>query len=234
MGAKGFFRRSVDIGGHVTTLWSFVPVAVQTAITGALTAVTAYFGYYEVGIARAIFYASGVLVFGMTFVFLWLRIASIIGIFRRLSIAAFQVPNAGVDKSKNGKVLSLSGLNAQMVLRNDSQQLMYYRLRRTAHSLEGKVPISPGTDKSVIIIPPNGGMQVVNFATIEGIVTSSKDSRFKGHVDVEVEYGSSMDDLDYLFHYAADYQVVFTPMPGSNEFRIDQIASVRALEHSKI
>ena len=44
-----FLKRTVDVGGYATTLWTFVPAATQTAITTVLSGMTAYFGYHELG-----------------------------------------------------------------------------------------------------------------------------------------------------------------------------------------
>jgi hypothetical protein len=45
------FKRAVEWGGNFTTAWGLLPAAWQTAATTALSGVTMYFGYYEVGLA---------------------------------------------------------------------------------------------------------------------------------------------------------------------------------------
>ena len=95
-----FLKRTVDVGGYATTLWTFVPAATQTAITTVLSGMTAYFGYHELGIARAIFLATGVMAFGMCVVFLWLRISQMVGTFQRLSIMGIYVAQAAMDPTK--------------------------------------------------------------------------------------------------------------------------------------
>lgn len=202
-----------------------------------VTGVTAWFGFQELGKAQAIFYAMGVLAFGLTCVFLWLRITSIVGIFRRLSVAALQIPNAAVDGSKNNQVTLLNGINIQAVLRNDSQLLMFYRLRRANNSIESKVPPKHAVDRTVLIVPPNGGVSVINMATIEDVRPKNKDGRFDGHLELEVEYGPAEDSLDYLLRYVADIQIVFGAKPGAapntKEFQYTWVNSIRQLEHLK-
>lgn len=230
----GFFKRSLEWGGNITNLWIFVPAAWQTAITAALSAVTAYFGYKDFGIAQAVFYASGVMAFGMTVVFLWLRISSLVGVFQRISLVAIAVPNVALDSPRPGHPIGVKGINMQCVLRNDSQVLLFYRLRRIANMMEQRVPPTHPLDRNIVIIPPNGAMQPINFATIEDIpFASRKDPRISGHVDIEVEYGPAADELDFLFHYAADIQVVFSPMSDTKRHRVDAVTSIKVFEHRK-
>src|SRR5258708_1100347 len=98
-------KKTIHWASTLSSPSPLLPAAAQTVATGVLSAVTAYFGYYEVGIARAIFFASGVMAFGMTIVFLWLRISSILGVFQRMSVAAIAIPNVAVDSQK-GQVTS--------------------------------------------------------------------------------------------------------------------------------
>jgi hypothetical protein len=80
MAPKGL-KGTIDLGGTVVSawsvLWTFVPAAWQTAATLALTGAAVYLGIPQVGAAWAIFIASGVLAFGMTTVFLTLRISQL-------------------------------------------------------------------------------------------------------------------------------------------------------------
>ena len=82
MARRWSFKNTVEWGGNFSNVWGLLPAAWQTFVTAGFTAVTAWFGFKEVGVAQAIFYASGVLAFGMTTVFLSLRIAQIL---RKLS-----------------------------------------------------------------------------------------------------------------------------------------------------
>jgi hypothetical protein len=112
-------KRVFDWGGNFTTVWGILPAAWQTLITGVLTAMTAWFGIKEVGWAQAIFYASGVLAFGMTTAFLSLRIAQVIGMFQRLSIAGFGI--VSVSLSRNNSEISHLNLNVAYGMIANSQ-----------------------------------------------------------------------------------------------------------------
>jgi hypothetical protein len=156
-------RNVVELGGNDYTLWGLLPAAWQTFITAGFTAATAWFGIPEVGLARAIFYSSGVLAFGMTTVFLSLRIAQILGMFQRLALASFGITSIILSSDET----QIEHLNLFVVLRNDSQRPMFYRLRRMHAVMERRTPISETIDdKNVIIIPALGGIQQVNFSTI--------------------------------------------------------------------
>lgn len=227
-----FFKKTIDLGGTVVTVWSFVPAAIQTTITTALSGVTAYFGYQQLGLARCIFYATGVMAFGMTVVFLWARLSQMLGIFHRLFPATVVVPNVSIDVAK-GKV---NGINTQLILMNTSQQLMFYRLRRANGTYEGVGPKSRDVDQNIIAIAPNNGTQTINFATVQDVSFPSKkekDRRLAGYLDLELEYGPAVDDLKYLFKYGAEIHVVFNAIPNSKEFRVDAATSLKKLEHSK-
>ena len=222
-------KNTINLGGHVITLWSFVPAAAQTAITAGLSAVTAYFGYQELGVARAIFLATGVMAFGMTVTFLWFRLAQIVGTFQRLTLLAFTVPNAAID-AQHGKV---KGINVQCLLRNDSQMMMFYRLKRAHNSFERIGPKGTSVERNVVPISP-GGTATINLATIEDIpFPDKKTKRIEGEIEMEVEYGSAIDDLRFLLHYTTGMQVAFSPLPNSKEFRIDSANTLKIFEHSK-
>jgi hypothetical protein len=232
-GMAKWFRKSIEAGGHVTTVWSFIPAALQTSVTAGLSGVTAYFGYQELGIARAVFLATGVMAFGLTVTFLWLRISQILGIYQRLSVGALGVPNVALDSSQ--KPTKVSGINIQCVLRNDSQVLMFYQLKRVRNVMESRVPATHTVDHNIVTIPPNGGTQVINFATIEDIpFPDKKELRTSGNVELEVAYGRAKDELDFLFRYTSDLQVVFSKLPGSKNYRVDAVSSVTGFEHSKL
>jgi hypothetical protein len=148
-----WLNKSVNIGGHITTVWSFVPAATQTAITTALSGMTVYFGYQELGIARSIFLGTGVMAFGMSVVFFWARISQMLSTFQRLSVAGFVVPNSGIDAPKN----KISGINVQCIIRNDSQQLMFYKIKRMHQLIESKGAKDHSVDRNAMTISPNGG-----------------------------------------------------------------------------
>jgi hypothetical protein len=229
----GFFKKSFEIGGHVTTFWTFVPAAVQTAISAGLSAVTGYFGYQELGIARAIFLATGVMAFGMMITFLWMRISQISGVYQRISVMAFGVPNFGLDVLRAPTVVT--GLNMQCLLRNDSQVLMFYQLKRAGNVMERRVPANTKVDNNIVVIPPNGGAQIINFATIENIPFSSKKELvMSGSIDMLVAYGPAKDDLCFLFHYAADTHIVFAKTPDGKNHAANMVTSITAFEHSKV
>lgn len=220
-------KKTIDLGGYATTLWSLVPATAQTTITTGLTIVTAYFGYQELGLARAIFFATGVMAFGMATTFLWFRISQIAGTFQRLSIIGIYVPNASVESQR------AKAINTQVAVRNDSQMMMFYRLRRMHHSFNRIGPKESTVDKNIVPLSP-GGTATINFATVEDVPFPDKKHKLvSGEHDIEIEYGSAIDDLKFLLHYRADLQVVFSPIQNSKEFRIDSMGALKLFEHKR-
>src|SRR5690242_12325707 len=115
MSKQSIFSRLSTWGGNISTLWGVLPAAWQTLVTGVLTAMTAWFGPKEFGWAQTIFYASGVFAFGMVTAFLTLRIAQIVGMFQRLTIAGFGIGSVSMGKNNS----EIFHLNLTVVLRND-------------------------------------------------------------------------------------------------------------------
>jgi hypothetical protein len=234
-------KNLVEWGGNTYTLWGRLPAAWQTFITAGFTAATAWLGIPEVGLARAIFYSSGVLAFGMTTVFLGLRIGQILGMFQRLSLASFGISSTTLNTDDT----KIEHLNLFVVLRNDSQRPMFYRLKRMHVVLERTTPVSETVDdKNIIIIPAFGGTQQVSFSTIEK-VPLPKTKAPEGSIEVEIEYGSSAADLDFQLREVVTMGIsIFSTMPiqgngkSKNRQQVGQkqvqlMTAIRVLEHSK-
>lgn len=229
--AKGIFSKTIDLGGHATTIWSFVPVATQTAVVGLITTVTAYFGFRDMPVATAIFYTIGVLAFGMTFVFLWIRISQMVSVYQRLSIPGMVVASAAIPPPGT----KVGGINVQVMLKNDSQVQMFYRIKRTHNMFERIGPTLTDRHDSIIPISPNGGTSGVNFGTVENIPFPDKKKKIiDGVFELEIEYGSEIDELKYLLYYKANMQVAFSPVPGSPKYEIASGVGVKNYEHSRI
>ena len=222
-----FFKRSIEWGGSFTTAWGLLPATWQTAATAAMSGIAVYFGLKEVGIAQAIFYASGVLAFGMSVVFLSLQISQILGMFQRLSISHIGILNVSLLKNNT----EVSHLNAFFLLRNDSQRMMFYKLKRAYLSIDTRGPTNPDVDRGLIIIPPFGGSQSVNLATIQSITINKDRPAPAGVLEVEVEYGDEEDNLEYLFHYIANIQLLIGKQ--GNDYVAQLGASVKLIEHSR-
>ena len=226
-----FLKKTIDIGGYVTTVWSFVPAATQTVITTALSGATAYFGYQELGIARSIFFASGVMAFGLASIFFWVRIFQMVGTFHRLTLINLYVANASLDTSKT----KVTAINVQGTLRNDSSMLMFYRLHRIHHQIETVGPKDPAVDSSVIVLSP-AGSYAINLATVENVAFPDRKKKIlQGNFDLEIQYGPAIDDLRFMLHVESKMGIAFNQQPNSpKEYRIDSSMSFRKLEHSRV
>jgi hypothetical protein len=230
-------KKPFEWGSNAASAWGLLPATVQTAATAMLAGATGYFGLLEVGIAQAIFYASGVFAFGMTTIYLSLRISQILGQFQRLSIPQIGISSASMDKKPNSD--EIEHLNMFFILRNESQRPMFYKLRRTQHNLGQRSPIADGVDESIVIIPATGGIQQVNLPTIQKVPLGKKvgDQPVPapaGTIEVDVDYGPASDELDFHLHYKATIQVAITQPLGSKEKRAELMSSLKILKHTKI
>jgi len=241
--AKTSWKSILDVGGHASTLWGILPAAWQTFITAGLTTVTAYFGFKEVGWAWALFLSSGVLAFGMTTVFLSLRISQILGVFQRITIVNFGISSIFL----NEKEVEIDLLNMNYVLRNDSQRPMFYKLTRGLVTIERQGQISTTVDPTVIVIPAFGGTQLINLATVEDI-PAPKDRPPEGDIEVELDYGSDPEHLDFHLREVVKIGISIVSMnpvtttttkqkkqpiwpPGQKHAQLN--VQVKVLEHSR-
>jgi hypothetical protein len=196
-------------------------------MVGVMSGLTAYFGLGEVGKAQAIYYASGVLAFGMCCVFLSLRIAQILGMFQRLSVAAVGVGNFSMNQNQT----VITHLNAAFTLRNDSQRIMFYKLKRVHLSIETIGPKDLSVDESLVIIAPFGGIQSVNCATLQNIPAPKGGPAPTGHLEVQVLYGDDKDSLHYLFTYKAVVNVLL--MKVNKELQATMSTQLKLLHHER-
>ena len=78
---------------------------------------------------------------------------------------------------------------------------------------------------------------MINLATIEDVRPKNKEGRFDGHIEMEIEYGSDAESLDYLLRYTTEIQIVFGAKPdappNTKEFQYTWVNSIRQLEHLK-
>jgi len=242
MAKRSWVKSTVDFGGNVTSLWGLLPAAWQTFVTAGFTAVTAYFGFKEVGWAWAIFLSSGVLAFGMVTVFLSLRISQILGVFQRLTVAGFGISSIVL----NDEDTEIDHLNLHCILRNDSQRPMFYKLKRAHASMERRGQASDAVDSNVIVIPAYGGIQSINFSTIEDIPFAKRKGP-EGQLELEIDYGSSSDSLEFHLREVVQLGIsIFsttpvskknknrrpsTPPPGPKQAQL--FTQIKVLEHSR-
>src|SRR5258708_4377519 len=124
-----FIKGALTWAGHGTTLWGLLPTPWQAGIVTALGAVTAYFGYQAGGLAWAIVLTTAVFAFVMMGIYFALGIASRVSVFQRISISKLAISDIRVtgDNPDNYKI---EVINLIATVKNDSQRLVFYRIRR--------------------------------------------------------------------------------------------------------
>lgn len=223
--------RIFGVGSTASTIWGWVPTPWQAAVVTGISAVTAYLGLREVPAAEAIFFAAGVMAFLMAVIFFYLRITEMTGVFRRLTVPGVGLSGVSLSEDK----LMLHHVNLFLTLHNASQRLMFYRLKRASPSLGRQVPADNAVDHAVVILQVNGGVQI-NMATIERVPLPPRKDPItegpKGTVELDVEYGPSPDELDYILHYKADIQMALTLDAKTDTASITIGSALKELTHS--
>jgi hypothetical protein len=228
MGVVENFKRAAGIGSMAHFLWTLLPAAWQLAAVTALATVTEHYGYTELGPARSLYYSSGVFAFGMVSFFCFLRIQQMIGIFRRISVLNVGARSVVLDKSET----EIQNIILGMDLRNDSQQPIFYRLRRANAKLADRALASDLIDdKNTFIIPAFGGVVPLNLGSILGVPL--RGGAPSGIVELELDYGGIDGELSYHMHYKAVIHVMIITPIGTKQRQAQIIAEVSKFEHSK-
>jgi hypothetical protein len=212
MGVLDNFKRAAGIGSIAHFLWTLLPAAWQLVAIAALAAATEHYGYTQLGLARSLYYSSGVVAFGMVSFFCYLRIQQMIGIFKRISVPNIGARSVVLDKSET----EIQNIILALDLRNDSQQPIFYRLRRANASLAGRALASDLIDdKNTFIIPAFGGLVSVNLGSILGVpIRTGVPS---GIAELELDYGGVDGELSYHLHYKAAIQVMIVTPIGTKQ-----------------
>jgi hypothetical protein len=203
-------RRFWGLLSNAPTVWGFLPSSWQLAVAGAASAMTAWFGYWQGGIFYALIGASMVFAFSMFGIVLWVFLTRSLSVFERLIVESVGPSQAHFHESKDGrnkKYWVIRGLTLECVLRNHSQQTVYFQIKRATHSMLGLTvpPNKPDAKPAISIVPPKS-LQKITFATLPDIKVQDD---MKGHIDLEILYGPSKDKLHYLLLYES------APMMGA-------------------
>ncbi|MBK3664379.1 hypothetical protein JJE66_24530 [Bradyrhizobium diazoefficiens] len=228
MGVLENFKRAAGIGNIAHLVWTLLPAAWQLAAIAALAAVTEHYGYSQLGLARSLYYSSGVVAFGMVSFFCYLRIQQMIGLYKRVSVPNIGARSVVLDKNETEIQNVILGLD----LRNDSQQPIFYRLRRANASLAGRTLASDLVDdKNTFIIAAFGGMVPINLGSILGVPTRAGTP--SGIVELELDYGGVDGELSYHLNYKATIHIMIVTPIGTKQKQAQIIAEVSKLEHTK-
>jgi hypothetical protein len=228
MGVVDNFRRAAGIGSMAHFLWTLLPAAWQLAAITALATATEHYGYTQLGPARSLYYSSGVFAFGMVSFFCFLRIQQMIGIFKRISVPNVGARSVVLDKSET----EIQNVILGMDLTNDSQQPIFYRLRRVNAKLADRALASDLIDdKNTFIIPAFGGVVTILVGSILGVPL--RGGVPSGIVELELDYGGVDGELSYRMHYKAVMHVMIVTPIGTKQKQAQIIAEVSKFEHTK-
>jgi hypothetical protein len=226
------FKRAFEAIGHGSTVWTFLPTAWQGAVTTALTVVTGYFGYQSGGVFFAL--VGGTIVFACccAAAYFVLRVARLMSVFERVSIVAVGIQDGGFSDEPNHRVTYLT---MNFVLKNDSERLVFYRIRRAHNELSGKVHPGAGVDRNILILQV-GASATVGLPTLKDIALPGGDVRTapEGRLEVEIEYGPFVDDLCYLMRYVSQTGLGVVFNKETKSAQLNMAASVQELTHEKV
>jgi hypothetical protein len=228
MGVVDNFKRAAGLGSMAQFLWTLLPAAWQVAAVAALATATEHYGYTQLGLARSLFYSSGVFAFGMVSFFCFLRIQQMLGIFKRISVPSVGARSVVLDKSETEVQNIILGLD----LKNDSQQPIFYRLRRVSAKLADRALASDLIDdKNTFIIAAFGGVAPVNLGSILGVPL--RGGAPSGIVELELDYGGIDGELSYHMHYKAVIHLMIVTPIGTKQRQAQIIVEVSKFEHAK-
>jgi hypothetical protein len=228
MGVVDNFKRAAGIGSMAHFLWTLLPAAWQLVAVAALATATEHYGYTQLGLARSLYYSSGVFAFGIVSFFCFLRIQQMIGIFRRVSVPNVGARSVVLDKNET----EVQNIILALDLRNDSQQPIFYRLRRANAKLADRALASDLIDdKNTFIIPAFGGMVPLHLGSILGVPL--RGGAPSGFVELEFDYGGIDGELSYRLHYKAVIHLMIVTPIGTKQKQALIIAEVSKFEHTK-
>jgi hypothetical protein len=234
---SGYLRRL----SAMYSLWGLLPTTWQLAVTGAVSAVTAYFGYHNGGIFYAIVGAVFVFAVGTVGVFFLMLIARNVGIFGKLAVREIGLPSFTAE-TKSRIVSEIKYLTMSFTLGNNSQRDIHFKVVRGDLSVLGQINQSASISPMVHIMPSFQG-QALLFATIDKIslpkIEPNKPSPIIGRIRLDIKYGPNGSALGYLLRYEADLSFGLSVTPSADKKSFSQVhlsvlPMVKVYDHRKI
>jgi len=151
-------------------------------------------------------------------------------IFQQISIDGVGIMDVGVvglDGSE--KLHKLTNLTLKCTLRNHSEQTVFYSLRRVTHSVQGRTP-TRSMEEQVNIVHAKS-IQLFSLATLPDIELGH--DLPKGHIDLEIAYGPSKDNLRYLFRYESTPLIGWTYYAERKSGQLNIISPIKRIAHER-
>jgi hypothetical protein len=202
-----FFKALWDFVSGATTLWGLMPAAWQTAAVAGATSLTGYFGWEHANPFYACIGAAGVFALSMIGVFLITAMSRLTGVFEKLTVEQINLFNPILHQDKDGrnkKVSFLRNLTFECVLKNHSNEIVYFKIKRASQSMAGKTIVGePRLSPLVSIVPPFSYHKIAlqslpDIQVADGMV---------GLIDLEILYGEDKERLQYKFTYESTPQL---------------------------
>jgi hypothetical protein len=193
--------RIISAISGASTLWGFMPAAWQTAVMGAATLVTGYFGFQSGGIFYALIGASVVFACVMFGIFLMTAMTRMVSSYEKLAVEQISLFNPMLNQAKDGrnkKTWTLKNLSYEVTLRNHSQQTLYFQTRRATHSMAGQTLVGQHNISPHVNIVPAMTAQKIMLQTLPDIPVVDG---MVGRIDLEIAYGDDREKLNYLLMY---------------------------------
>jgi len=192
------FLNLIGVPGDLDTLASLL------GISGASGIVTAYIANHLSEDAHWTIVAGfGAAAFSMMLVYYILLTRRLTSVYEQVSMDEVAIIQANLDGMRRTKKkfdvseAKISHLTLRCTLRNHSERTIFYKLKRSHHSMSGKTPKNNVVAQNVCVIPSHGQQGFI-LATLPDIELSDSIS---GDIDLEILYGPNKDSLRYLFKY---------------------------------
>jgi hypothetical protein len=226
-------KRLLDFASGATTLWGLMPAAWQTVVVAGATTVTAYFGWQNVNPFYACIGTAGVFALSMIGVFLATAVPKLTGVFEKLTVEQINIFNPVLQQDKDGrnrKVSVLRNLMFECVLKNHSQQIVYFQIKRASQSMAGKTVVGEPKLSPLICIVPPFSYQKIALQSLPDITVADG---MIGLIDLEIWYGDARDNLEYKFMYESTPQLGVI-MQRNGEASLSMNAPITKHIHEKV
>ncbi len=201
------FQGMWDFISGAATLWGFMPAAWQTVLVTGATTLTGYLGWQSAGPFYACIGAAGVFALSMIGVFLATAMPKLTGVFEKLTVEQINIFNPILQQDKDGrnrKVSILRNVTFECVLKNHSQQMVYFQIKRASQSMAGKTIVGePKLSPLICIVPPFSYQRII----LQSLPDITVSDGMIGLIDLEILYGEEKNNLEYKFIYESTPQL---------------------------
>lgn len=225
MGKKfGTVLGLLGLPGDLDTFLKFIGISSGTGI------LSGYLQFQSGGsIAWMFMFALAGAAFTMVILYYYFLAKKLLSVFQRVSVKEVRILQAGMKGEPSAPILH--HLTFQPVLRNHSDQIMYFKIRRALNVVNGVVRPGNSITGMVEVIQANAEQPFI-LATLPDILVVPGTAP-SGTIELEILYGSSPDKLPYLFSYTGETAIQIYGDTEAKKADLKLTAMIREISHKK-